>query len=199
VIYIDLTIFSTNNFLSKTLIISNPESSLTKGADFTQTIGTTPDFSIQRTIKIPDKYLNTNIFVPWSFEYLNIKENNGTIDCYDEGASRTHVIAKGDENYRGEYYLLQQDPNLELKKVFWSPNKLVFQIMNTDNTDNTDNTSNNSLLVNENFYPGWIAIKNDGSCKRANSTEGVLATEINSSNELVTFEFNPLKYYIFCR
>jgi hypothetical protein len=71
VIYVDLTLFSTSNFLSKTLIIKNPESQLSRGDTFIQTEANNLDFEIQRTIQIPSEYIDSPTFKPWSFESKN--------------------------------------------------------------------------------------------------------------------------------
>jgi hypothetical protein len=196
IIYVDLTIFSSTNFLSKTLIIVNPESHLSRNMSFVQTEGNTPDFEIQRTIQLPAGFQDfqpKSTFIPWSFEYLKIIQNEGVLKCYNEGGSRVYALAADDKNYQGEYHLLEPDKNIKLENIFWSPNKLTFKITYTGKT------VNNSLIVNQNFYPGWISIKDAGPCERAKASSGLLATTLNSSSELVTLEFNPLKYYTICK
>jgi hypothetical protein len=193
VIYVDLTIFSTNNFLSKTLIIINPESHLSKGEAFIQTVDKSPDFEIQRTIQIPDSLLDKNTFSPWSYEYLKIKQNKGVLHCYDPITSSVSAVGISDEKYMGEFHLLELDDKTKVENIFWSPNKLIFKITNANET------MNNSLIINQNYYPGWIVVKDTNNCERAISNKGLLSTEIDSSIERIAFKFNPLEFYTLCK
>jgi hypothetical protein len=193
VIYVDLTIFSTNNFLSKTLIIINPESHLSKGEAFIQTVDKSPDFEIQRTIQIPDSLLDKNTFSPWSYEYLKIKQNKGVLHCYDPITSSVSAVGISDEKYMGEFHLLELDDKTKVENIFWSPNKLIFKITNASET------MNNSLIINQNYYPGWIVVKDTNDCERATSNDGLLTTKFDSSIERIAFEFNPLEFYTLCK
>jgi hypothetical protein len=193
VIYVNLTIFSTINFLSKTLIIVNPESQLSRGDAFIQTIEDDLGFELQRTIRIPDKFLDENTFIPWSFEYLKIKQNRGVLDCYDPIPIGVRALGISDENYQGEFHLFELDDSIKVENIFWSPNKLIFKITNVDKA------TNNSLIINQNFYPGWIVVKDTKPCERATSNNGLLATKLDSSIERITLKFNPLEYYLLCK
>jgi hypothetical protein len=193
VVYVDLTIFSTNNFLSKTLIIINPESHLSKGGGFIQTVDNTPNFEIKRTIQIPDSFLDKNTFSPWSYEYLKIKQNKGVLHCYDSITSSVSAVGISDEKYMGEFHLLELDDKTKVENIFWSPNKLIFKITNASET------MNNTLIINQNYYPGWIVVKDTNDCERATSNDGLLSIEIDSSIERIAFEFNPLEFYTLCK
>jgi len=192
-IYFDLTIFSTVNFISKTLIIVNPEDQLMRGQTFVQTVANNPDFEVQRSIEIPDRYLNESTFYPWSYEYLKIRQNEGVLECYDPIPLGVKAIGIGEENYKGEYYLLEELASIKVVNTFWSPNRLIFDI--TDASGLLSNT----LIINQNFYPGWIVIKDDRNCERAIFNKGLLATMLDDAIESVTFEFKPLEYYTACR
>jgi hypothetical protein len=193
IIYVNLTLFSTNNFLSKTLIIINPESLLSRGEAFIQTVENNPDFEIQRTIRIPDSFLDKNTFFPWSYEYLKIKQNKGVLKCYDSITSNVSALGISDEKYQGEFHLLELDDSIKVENIFWSPNKLIFKITNVDKA------MNNSLIINQNYYPGWIVVKDTNNCERATSNNGLLATKLDSSIKRVTLEFNPLEFYSLCK
>jgi len=193
VIYVDLTIFSSTNFLSKTLIIKNPESQLSWGDTFIQTVANNPDFEIQRTIQLPNKFLDSTIFMPWSYEYLKIKQNKGVLECYDSITSGVHAVGIGDERYQGEFYLIKQIQGVKIENIFWSPNKLIFKITNSEKA------MNNTLIINQNYYPGWIVKTNTDACSRVIDYNGLLATRLNSLVDNVTFEFNPFLYYSVCK
>jgi hypothetical protein len=193
IIYIDLTIFSTTNFFSKTLIIKNPESQLSREDNFIQTEVTGPELPIQRTIPLPVEFLDSKIFTPWSNEYLFINENKGVLKCYDS-ITRT-VNAKGmeDEEYQGEFYLLDPVKDVKVQNTLWSPNKLVFKITNVGKA------INDTLIINQNYYPGWIVKINNNTCKRAIYYNGLLATKLDSLTDNITFEFNPFLRWFSCR
>jgi hypothetical protein len=193
VIYVDLTIFSTNNFLSKTLIIINPEALLSRGDAFIQTVENNPDFEIQRTIRVPNNPLDEKTFIPKSYEYLKIKQNKGVLECYDSITSNVFALGNSDKEYQGEFHLLRLDYRIQVKNIYWSPNKIAFEIINVDKA------MNNSLIINQNFYPGWIVRKDTNACERATFNNGLLASKLDSSIKRITFEFNPFEYYSLCK
>ena len=193
VIYVDLTIFSSTNFLSKTLIIKNPESQLSRGDAFIQTEANNPDFEIQRTIQLPNQFLDSYIFMPLSYEYLKIKQNQGVLECYDSITSGVRAVGIEDERYQGEFYLLKSVHGVKVENIFWSPNKLIFKITNAEKA------MNNILIINQNFYPGWIVKTNNNACFRATYYNGLLATKLDFLIDSITLEFNPFLYYSSCK
>jgi hypothetical protein len=192
VIYVDLSVFSFSNFLSTTLIIQNPASQLLRGEAFIQTAGKSPGVEIQRTIQLPGEMLDSIIFLPWSNEYLNIVQNQGVLECYDSMTSNVYAVGVEDDNYQGEYYLLNSAQGVEVENTFWSPNKLVYKI-----TD-LEKGMNNALIINQNFYPGWFVNTNNNTCSRALYYNGLLATRLDYHNEYITFIYNPYIYYSIC-
>jgi hypothetical protein len=193
VIYIDLVIFSSNNFLSETLIIKNPEAQLPRGNAFIQSNISGAGFEIQQTIQLPNEFLTKKSFRPFSFEYLKIHQNIGELECYDTITSFIYPVGIEDQNYRGEYYLLNSAKDVNVENTYWSPNKLVYQI------SNVENTKDNTLIINQNYYPGWIVKGNKKACIRAISVNGLLATKLDSLSDSITFEYNPLLRWFVCR
>jgi len=193
IVYADLAIFSTTNFLSKTLIITNPETQLWRSDHFVQTGAVNLGFEIRRTIEIPEKYLDSNIFIPWSFEYLKIKQNNGVLDCYDPIPLGVKALGAGDENYQGEFHLVDTQADIAVENTFWSPNRLIFKLINNGMTPN------NTLIVNQNFYPGWVVVKDGKECKRATNTDGLLFTQIEGTINSLSYKFSPIAYYLRCK
>jgi len=193
IIFIDLTIFSSSNFLSKTLIIGNPESTLSRGIAFSQTALRSPDFEVQRTISLPNELLDAKFFLPRSYEYLKIKQNKGVLDCYDSITTSTAAVGVEDQQYRGEFYLLSPVQDVQVENTFWSPNQLVYKITNPQKA------INDTLVINQNYYPGWIVRTGPFSCEKTIKQRGLLATRLNSSAGTITLEFNPLLLYLRCR
>jgi hypothetical protein len=192
VIYFDLTIFSSTNFLSKTLIIKNPETQLSRGDAFVQTVDNGPDFEVQRTIALPQKLLTSKIFTPWSYEYLKIKQNQGVLGCYDSITASVAAVGIEDTKYQGEFYLLNPVEGVKVDNTFWSPNKLIYTI------SNAAKAMNNTLIINQNYYPGWIVRTGPFNCSRAIKHKGLLAAKVDSGDESITLEFNPLLLYLRC-
>lgn len=193
VVYVDLTIFSSTNFLTKTLIIKNPESQLAPGGVFFQTDTSGPDFELLRTIPVPSQFINSKKFKPFSYEYLKIQQNKGVLDCYDPIPLEVHAVGAEDQKYQGEFYLLNPVQGVKVENTYWSPNKLVYQI------SNVENTKDNTLIINQNYYPGWIVKGNKKACIRAISVNGLLATKLDSLSDSITFEYNPLLRWFVCR
>jgi hypothetical protein len=183
VIYIDLVI----------LIIKNPEAQLPRGNAFIQSNISGAGFEIQQTIQLPNEFLTKKSFRPFSFEYLKIHQNIGELECYDTITSFIYPVGIEDQNYRGEYYLLNSAKDVNVENTYWSPNKLVYQI------SNVENTKDNTLIINQNYYPGWIVKGNKKACIRAISVNGLLATKLDSLSDSITFEYNPLLRWFVCR
>jgi hypothetical protein len=193
VIFADLVLFSSTNFLSKTLIIKNPEAQLSSENAFAQTDAKGADFEIHRTIQIPDKFLDSDIFTPWSYEYLKIEQNKGVLNCYDSITTTVNAAGIEDEKYRGEFYLVNPVQGVKVENTFWSPNKLVFKITNLEKA------VNNILIINQNYYPGWIVKTDTKPCQRAIYSNGLLATRLDPLSKNITFQFNPFLRWFRCR
>ncbi len=188
----DLITFSTINFLSKTLIIVNPEKQLVRQSTFLQTQQNNPDFRIERTIVLPKSVLGNSTFFPWSYEYTRIIQNEGVLNCYDPLPITTNATGVGEPNYQGEFYLSMANDAVQLENVYWSPNNLVFSI------SNSEQIIGNTLIINQNFYPGWVVVKDAKKCERAIASNGLISTRIDRSYNRISFEFNPIEYYTVC-
>ena len=192
IIYIDLTIFSSNNFLSKTLIIKYPEYRHSQGGTFFQTTVRGPDFKVERTIPLPQDFIKSVFFMPTSYEYLKITQNKGVLECYDSITSTVFAVGIDNYQYQGEFYLLDPVQGVTVENSFWSPNKLVYKITNAQKA------IGDTLIINQNYYPGWIERTGSFSCARTIKHKGLLATRLDSSAGSITLEFNPFLFYLRC-
>ncbi len=192
-VFADLTLFSTNNFLTKTLIIKNPEAQLSRAPVFSLTDVRDYDFEIQRTIPIPASLADTIVFMPWSYEYLKLKENKGVIDCYDALTYADGAVGIENAAYRGEAYLEEPVAGETVENTFWSPNLLKYRL--TGGGDLAENV----LVIDQNFYPGWVVFTGEKSCSRAIKYNGLLAFSPIESGQSLTFEYNPVLYFSTCR
>ena len=192
VVYGDLTLFSDSNFLSKTLIIKNPGSTLAEAGAFYQTNSKMPDFELQRTIPLPIPFLKQSRFLPDSYEYLFVDQNMGVLHCYEPIRIEVHASAAEDTTYKGEYYLLDPAEGVKVDNTTWSPNKLVYKI------SNAEKARGNTLIINQNYLPGWI-VKNNKACLRAISVNGLVATKLDTPSDTITFEYDPLFQWYLCK
>jgi hypothetical protein len=190
---VDLTLFSSTNFLSKSLIIKNPESEPFRADPFTQTEASSLDYEIKRTIQIPEEFNTSVKFIPWSNEYLRIRQNIGTLKCYDPIPFRIDPVGIESNKYQGEFYLSNPVRDVKVENIYWSPNKLIYKL------SNVEKKSNNMLVVNQNYFLGWIVKMNNEPCNRAISYNGLLATKLDSFSDTITFEFNPFMSWFICR
>jgi hypothetical protein len=192
-ISIDLCIFSSRNFLSKTLIIENPETTLSSETNFIQTRTTRFDYEVEKTIQLPPEFMTSNIFIPWSDEYLKIIQNKGEVECYDPIPIRAFSRGVEDPGYLGEFHVVGSDTAEGIANSYWSPNKLEYTVLDPDiGIDGT-------LIINQNFYPGWVVQKNNEGCLKAIDKDGLLATRISRLDEIITLQFNPFLYNFICK
>jgi hypothetical protein len=63
--------------------------------------------------------------------------------------------------------------SVQIQNTFWSPNQLDFRIMDVEKA------LKDTLVINQNYYPGWIVMTGDKTCKRAISYNGLLATRLD--------------------
>ena len=191
-VFIDFTIFSSSNFLSKTLIIKNPVNQLTRETVFSQVTNSEPGFPVEEMIALPEEFQNSIAFLPTSYEYLRIEQNEGTVKCYDSITTTESAVGKDNGKYKGEFYLSIPVQGVKAVNTYWSPNKLVYQITHPENA------LNDLLIVNQNYYPGWIIRTGTFSCKKAIKQDGLIAAKLDASTQSITFEFKPLLLALRC-
>jgi hypothetical protein len=185
IIYFDLVTLSSNNFLKQTLIINN-NLPLAVNQEFSQ-ISRFEDYSTlsYRNGVIPKNLEGTLYFRPWSLEYFAVKQNTGTLICYDAITDITKVAGKDSNKYRGEWYLENKSRVVSLK--YWSPN-----IMSFDLQDEIKKQINDILIINQNYFPGWY-VEIDGKIQKAESYKGLLSVTVTPENKTLIFKFLPYK------
>ena len=117
----------------------------------------------------------------------------GVLKCYDMITSYVRPVGIGNERYQGEFYLLNSVEGVNVENTYWSPNKQIFKITNAEKV------KNNTIIINQNFYPGWIVKINNNECERSTFYNGLPSTKIDSSTNSIIFEFNPILYYSLCK
>ncbi len=115
-------------------------------------------------ISIP--FTQRNVHGAWSDQYLPLLQNTGVVDAYETIPFARNSRANTDEEYKGEYYLLN-DGTVTLNE--WSPNRQRFHIKSEEE---------NKLVINQNFDQGW------------RSSSGIIVTQ----NGLLAINIPPGNY-----
>ena len=104
--------------------------------------------------------------------------NEGSVHCGGYGMFEltTHVLGYNQNGYRGEYHLSGSGVAAE---TYWSPNRLKYRIDSPDAA---------TLVVNQNFYPGWRVISGRGEVY---SEDGQLAVRVQPGRQEVELRFIP--------
>lgn len=185
-IYADLLVFSQFHFLTKTFTVENRNVSTAYQRDFVQIVHDgTPKGVRGRTEKQKAPTVISNTYLPWSHEYVNMLQNRGVVECYDATTSSRYAKGADDPAYRGEYYLANPVDGVEPILTHWSPNMLIYIIRNTDLA------RNKTLVVNQNYYPGWYVRTNMHACTPAADYHGLLSANLDKFDDIVTFTFSP--------
>ena len=104
--------------------------------------------------------------------------NEGSIHCGGYGMFEltTHVLGFNQYGYRGEYHVNGSGVAAE---TYWSPNRLRYRV---------DTLAGATLIVNQNFYPGWRVTSGRGELYSEN---GQLAVRVPPGQQEVELLFRP--------
>jgi hypothetical protein len=104
--------------------------------------------------------------------------NMGSVHCkgYGYAAIPENPLGYNQTGYRGEYYLLGPG---EVVETLWTPNRLVYEV-------NVSVPS--SLVVNQNYYPGWHLSSGNGELYSKN---GLLAVRIPAGRNRIELVYAP--------
>jgi len=188
-VYLNLSTFATNNFLKYSLIIKN--------IGFEDDTG---DFYQKKSLKksvileylsnsLPNNFQGKSTFIPWSYEYIAVKNMVGIIECSDVITPDTNTKAINDVNYLGEWYTTSNLRKITLKK--WSPNEIVLTLLNP-NVEMSDDT----LVLNQNYYPGWYVSIDGSPLILAENHNLLLATPLGGKESEIKFKYLPYKYIV---
>lgn len=127
---------------------------------------------------------NPPIRAAWSSEYPTFLSNQGIVEgCYEAIPVSRNAVCIDQKNYKGEIFLENAVGNVKLK--YWSPNKITVK---------TSVLSEGSLVVNQNYDPGWKIKKPTG--KEVKSLGGLLSTDVFPEDEEIVFYYFPLSFII---
>ncbi len=104
--------------------------------------------------------------------------NEGSVHCGGYGMFEltTHVLGYNQNGYRGEHHL---NGTGRVAETYWSPNRLKYRI---------DSPNAATLIVNQNFYPGWRVMSGRGEVY---SDDGQLAVRVPPGQQEVELGFRP--------
>ena len=104
--------------------------------------------------------------------------NEGSVHCGGYGMFEvtTHVLGYNQDGYHGEYHLIGSGV---ARQSYWSPNLLKFHI---------DLPRTATLVVNQNFYPGWRVVAGRGEVY---SEDGQLAVRMPPGRQEIELGFRP--------
>lgn len=128
----------------------------------------------------PEKAEFTQSFEDNNKMFESIYNNRGIVNAYDNVGDqiKTMVITRQKEEYNGEYFL--KAGNGKVKKLLFSPNKLVF---------NVDLFSEDALIINQNFFSGWHSTM--GSII---NSDGLLGVRLKKGQAMLSLYYLPFSF-----
>ena len=121
----------------------------------------------------------------YSDEHVYLKAGFGSPTCYEPIPVTSYVTCFQNKDYRGEYYLKKNNGKLNL--LYWSPNKMIFNI---------DLKKNDQLIINQNYDSGWRTISNKKNRKQVNNFNGLLSLDLEKQDKSVTIYYLPDSFLI---
>jgi hypothetical protein len=100
--------------------------------------------------------------------------NMGFVHCYDYTEWKTRVVAYNEPHYLGEQYMAGPGT---VSLAMWSPNRLSYQV---------DAPARSTVVINQNYEPGWSLAQGQGSVISAN---GLLAVSVPAGRQSITLRY----------
>lgn len=176
---VDLLYFAHANYFTKTLIydvkIPPPQK------EFSQVRAAHYESSLVEG-SIPQEWAEKHAFSMWSFEYPTQLENKGVINCSDTVMSVKRAAGKDKRGYLGEWYLQNKGGGLKITK--WTPQEIELQVSLTK-------VRSDILIINQNYYPGWLVLVDDGLPQRPHEWNKLLSIPVSQATRKVVFRYEP--------
>lgn len=104
--------------------------------------------------------------------------NLGSVNCKGYGYNDIpeNPLGCNQTGYRGEYYLLGPG---EVSQTLWTPNRLRYEV---------NVSAPSSLVVNQNYYPGWHLRSGNGELYSQN---GLIAVRVPPGRNLIELVYAP--------
>lgn len=114
----------------------------------------------------------------------SLLNNKGTVDSWEP----MHVVGRAasitNEAYKGEVYLLNNRGKARLSR--FSPNAVDVEL---------SVLADDILVLNQNYYKGWRAIKAGKTWEAANQ-DGLVSIKVEAGVSKVTFRYRPFIFYV---
>lgn len=179
----DLFIFGNRNFLSSTLIIRDKYSKIQTHKRLVQQ---QLPYNFEYIESFPQKFKGDFNFLPWSIEFIALRQGFGIVECYEPFSPITKVKNIYDEDYISEAYVVPEAMILPIKS--WSPISIKLDI------NNNESYKGMSVVINQNYYPGWL-VRNNKSIEVAVNHNGLLSHPIKEPGN-VKFYFSPYEHLL---
>lgn len=104
--------------------------------------------------------------------------NMGSVNCqgYGYNAIPEDAVGYNQPGYRGEYYLLGVGT---VRQTLWTPNRLRYEV---------DVPAATSLIVNQNYYPGWRLARGEGQLY---AEKGLIAVRVPPGRRQIEVVYAP--------
>jgi hypothetical protein len=166
VLFVGIDLFMVNSPIFKNAFTVPPRSIVSK-IQFTRKRG---DF-------IPTNTIRSDL-------YPSFLANEGTTDRKEPMPVNSRASATNDSDYKGEVYLASGTPRVKL--LNFTPNEIKVEL---------SVTGKDTLVLNQNYYKGWRAIKN-GQVFCAANYGGLTSIEVRPDIKMVTFFYWPDDFVI---
>jgi hypothetical protein len=111
--------------------------------------------------------------------YALARANMGALACYEPLKPDVAPIGVGEEDYRGEQYLLNEG---EVSLVEWSPNRLEFEVYSNAPT---------TLVINVNFDESWRVVSGRGQVL---DHDGLIGVSLPAGAQRVSIGYRSTRF-----
>jgi hypothetical protein len=177
-IFVDLCVFSTKNFLSNAFIVEN---NLQKGANpKSEPPLIVEDLNYQYLQKNPTAIQKENydLFITWGSDFPAAYSDTILFSCIDPVPVMESRVSKNTD------FLPNVDPGKI--PIIWSPNKITMDI---------SEFGGQNIQVNQNYIYGWNARSGNGDERMVTSVNGLLAVRRLASDKQITLYYNPFIFF----
>jgi hypothetical protein len=120
--------------------------------------------------------VNFRQFADWDvFDQTVVAQANmGFVHCYEYTPWKTNVIGYNEPGYKGEQYM--QGPG-SVRPLMWTPNDLSYEV---------DAPAPSTVVINQNYEPGWSLAQGQGTVISAN---GLLAVTVPPGRQSILLRY----------
>ncbi len=178
IVFVNLYLVGNDSFLSKAFVILNP--GLKQPTKSFYSLTSFPvDYLYDPSVKLAKNFYYNAAFMPWGTEYTAVRDNIGTIKCYEPIPVLESAKGKEEKGYRGEYYLVANKGRVDIQ--YWSPNRIVLKVSRISGKD--------ILVLNQNYDSNWSVVTGT-RFDRSINYRGLVSFPVDKPS-VVIFDYNP--------